>query len=134
MQFQSLGGGRGSNSVWRSERSGRSSGGQHSESTARRLLVLPPLDAPPPLLRFVRLVCGEEGHSVGPEVCVEVRGLIEAPAAHPAAEVSVLSVGLRGGAGGAVRRTVRPLGATLPVAMGVSHSVGDEAVAAQRAG
>lgn len=39
-----------------------------------------------PLLQgFVRFVCREEGHPVGPKVGVEVRGLVKAPAAHLAA-------------------------------------------------
>lgn len=53
----------------------------------------------PLLLGLVCFVCGEEGHAVGPEVRVEVRGLVKTPPAHLAAQVavSVLRQGLRGG-------------------------------------
>lgn len=82
-------------------------------------------------------MCGEEGHAVGPEVGVEVSGLVETPAAHSAAQVpvSVLSLRLRrGGSRGAVRRAVGAGGAAVRVALGVPHSVSDEAVPAEGAG
>lgn len=123
---------------------------QHSYSTAplllgrdpRLLLINDPSvsdDLPrplPPLLGLVRLVCGEEGHTVGPEVGVEVRGLVETPAAHLANQipVAVLSLRQRGGGGRAVRRAVSAGGAAVRVALGVPHSVSDEAVPAERAG
>lgn len=90
----------------------------------------------PPLLGLVCFVCGEEGHAVGPEVGVEVRGLVETPAAHLAVEipVSVLALPLRGAGGGAVRRAVSAGGAAVRVALGVPHSVSDEAVPAEGAG
>lgn len=99
----------------------------------RRLQTTPP----PLLLRFVRLVCGEEGHTVGPEVGVEVSGLVETPATHLAAQVSVSILALRlwgGGSGRAVRRAVGTGCAAVCVALGVPHSVSDEAVPAERAG
>lgn len=43
----------------------------------------------PFLLGLVRLVGREERHAVGPEVCVQVRGLVETPAAHFTDQVSV---------------------------------------------
>lgn len=91
---------------------------------------------PAPLLGLVRLVCGEEGHAVGPEVSVEVRGLVETPAAHLADQVpiSVLALRLRGAGGRAVGRGVGALGAALRVAVGVPHAVSDEAVPAEGAG
>lgn len=72
---------------------------------------------------------------MGPEVGVEVRGLVETPAAHLAAQVpvSVLALSLGGGGGGAVRGAVSAGGAAVGVALGVPHSVGDEAVPAEGA-
>lgn len=88
---------------------------------------------PPTPSGLVRLVCGEEGHAVGPEVGVEVGGLVEAPAAHLAAQVAVAVLPLlRGGGGGAQRGALGA--AALRLARGVPHPVGDEAVAAERAG
>lgn len=52
----------------------------------------PPLSAPPPrapLQGLVCFVCREEGHPVRPKVGVEIRRLVEAPAAHLAAQVAV---------------------------------------------
>lgn len=94
------------------------------------------LRGPPLLLGLVCLVCGEEGHAVGPEVGVEVRGLVETPAAHLTAQVplSVLALRLRGAGGRAGRRAVSARGAAIRVALGVPHAVGDEAMPAQRAG
>lgn len=93
-------------------------------------------EAPPPLLGLVSLVGGEEGHAVGPEVGVEVRGLVETPAAHLAAQVPlpVLALGLRGGRRRAVGRARRARGAAVHVALGVPNAVSDEAVPAQGAG
>lgn len=94
-------------------------------------------DSPrPPLLGLVCLVCSEEGHSVGPEVRVEVRRLVETPPAHPAAQVPVSVLALRqGGSGeGSVRRARGAGAAALRVALRVPHSVGDEAVPAEGAG
>lgn len=73
---------------------------------------------------------------MGPEVGVEVRGLVETPAAHLAAQIplSVLAQRLRGGGGRAVGRAVSAWGATVGVALGVPHAVSDEAVPAERAG
>ena len=91
---------------------------------------------PPLLLGLVRLVCGEEGHTVGPEVGVEVSGLVETPTAHLADQIplSVLALRLRGGGRGAVGRAVSARGAAFRVAVGVPHSVSDEAVPAKRTG
>lgn len=73
---------------------------------------------------------------MGPEVGVEVRGLVETPAAHLAAQVplSVLAQRLRGGGGRAVRGAVNSRGAAVCVALGVPHAVSDEAVPAEGAG
>lgn len=92
---------------------------------------------PPLLLGLVRLVCREEGHAVGPEVGVEVRGLVESPAAHLAAQVSVSVLALclrRTGGGRAIWRALGAGGAAVRVALGVPHSVSDETVSAERAG
>lgn len=88
------------------------------------------------LLGLVCFVCGEEGHAVGPEVGVEVRGLVETPPAHLAAQIpfSVLAQHLRGGGGRAVRRAVSAGGAAVRIAVGVPHAVCDEAVPAEGAG
>lgn len=119
---------------------------QHSYSTASllrydpRLLVVDVLlvtGGPTlPLLGLVCFVCGEEGHAVGPEVGVEVRGLVETPAAHLAAQIplSVLGQCLRRGGGRAVRRAVSARGAAVGIALGVPHAVSDEAVPAEGAG
>ena len=90
----------------------------------------------PLLLGLVRLVCGEEGHAVGPEVGVEVRGLVETPAAHFAAQIAlpVLAQRLGRGGGRAVRRAVSARGAAVCVALGVPDAVSDEAVPAEGAG
>lgn len=92
---------------------------------------------PPLLLGLVRLVCREEGHAVGPEVGVEVRGLVESPAAHLAAQVSVSVLALclrRTGSGRAIWRALGARGPAFRVALGVPHSVSDETVSAERAG
>lgn len=88
------------------------------------------------LLGLVRLVCGEEGHAVGPEVGVEVRGLVETSAAHLAAQIPVPVLAQRLGGGGrrAVRRAVGTRGAPFCVTLGVPHAVSDEAVPAEGAG
>lgn len=89
-----------------------------------------------PLLGLVCFVCGEKGHAVGPEVGVEVRGLVKTPAANLAAQIplSILAQCLRGGSRGAVRRAVSSRGAAVRIALGVPHAVSDEAVPAKRAG
>lgn len=79
----------------------------------------------------------EEGHAVGSEVRVEVRGFVEAAPAHPAGQVPlrVLRAGV-GRAGGRAVRSVRAQGGGgggVP-ALRVPDSVGDEAVPAQRPG
>lgn len=73
---------------------------------------------------------------MGPEVSVEVRGLVETPSAHPAAQVpvSVLAQRLRGGGGRAVRGAVGAGVAALRLALRVPDAVSDEAVPAERAG
>lgn len=54
------------------------------------------LEGPPPsLLGLVCLVGGEEGHAMGPEVSVEVRGFVKTPAAHLTAHVPVRVLALR---------------------------------------
>lgn len=118
---------------------------QHSYSTVSPSSAVTPQEiirqlqtTPPPLLLgLVRLVCREEGHAVGPEVGVEVRGLVESPAAHLAAQVSVSVLALclrRTGGWRAVWRAVGAGGAAVRVALGVPHSVSDETVPAERAG
>lgn len=122
---------------------------QHSYSTASVVMTLnSPVVAevsitrgsPPPLFLFLLgLVCfvrGEEGHAVGPEVGVEVRGLVETPPAHLAAQIpfSVLAQCLRGGGRRAVGRAVSTGGAAVCIALGVPHAVRDEAVPAEGAG
>lgn len=95
-----------------------------------------PVSGDPSLLGLVRLVCGEEGHAVGPEVRVEVRRLVETPAAHPAAQVpvSVFALRQRGRGEGGVWRAGSAGAAALRVALRVPHSVSDETVSAERAG
>lgn len=89
-----------------------------------------------PLLGLVCFVCREEGHAVGPEVSVEVRGLVETPAAHLAAQVAiaVLAQRLRGGGRREAGGVVSARGAPFGVAVGVPHAVGDEAVPAEGTG
>lgn len=88
------------------------------------------------LLRLICLMCGEESHAVGPEVGVEVRGLVETPAAHLADEipVCVLTLRLGRGAGRGIWRAVSARVAAVRVALGVPHSVSDKTVPAERAG
>lgn len=123
-----------------------SSQDQHSYSTASllrhdpRLLVVDDVsvseDLPHLLLGLVCLVCGEEGHAVGPEVGVEVRGLVETAAAHLAAQIplAVLTLRLRGGGRRTVGRAMSARGAAVCVGLGVPHAVSDKAVPAERAG
>lgn len=81
-------------------------------------------------------MCSEEGHAVGPEVSVEVRGLVETPAAHLAAQVAiaVLAQRLRGGGRREVGGVVSARGAAFGVAVRVPHAVRDEAVPAEGTG
>lgn len=72
---------------------------------------------------------------MGPEVGVKVSGLVKMPTAHPAAQIplSILALCLRGGGRGAVWRAVSPGVAPFCIALGVPHSMGDEAVPAKGA-
>lgn len=72
---------------------------------------------------------------MGPEVGVEVRGLVETPSTYPAAQVavSILAKRLRGASGRAIGGAVGAGVAALRLALCVPNAVSDKAVPAERA-
>lgn len=80
-------------------------------------------------------MCRDEGHAMRAEVCVKVRGFVEAPAAHPAAHPSLpLLARFRRGRRTVLRRCARRCVSTTTVLLTLAQAVRDEFVSAERAG